>query len=231
MTFRKTASEVITTLTHRALAYRDMPGSVVEPCVRTKHSASLPKVMVLALAIALYACGGASEAPKDGGPPKGTATKLASTNPWGGFKVGSFVKTKTTVSAQMMGRTTDTTTEMKTTLAELTADKAVLDIETTVMGNTTKTRTEVPLTSAVQTGTTAVSQAQNPTTGTDTVVVAGKSLDCKTMEVEIDSGGSKVKTKTWTSDQIPGFLVKSISTSTGAMTSTTTMEAVDFKAN
>jgi hypothetical protein len=77
----------------------------------------------------------------------------------------------------------------------------------------------------------ASAQAQNPTTGTDTVVVAGKSLDCKTMEIETDNAGSKVKTKTWTSDQVPGFLVKRVSTSTGAMSSTTTMEVVDFKAN
>jgi hypothetical protein len=132
----------------------------------------------------------------------------------------------------MMGRTTDTSTETTTTLADLTADKAVLDIETTIMGNTSKTRTEIPLTGAVQTGPGATpSGAPNPATGTDTVVVAGKSLDCKTYEVETETAGNKVKTKTWTSDQIPGFLVKSVSTSTGAMTSTTTMAAVDFKAN
>jgi hypothetical protein len=131
-----------------------------------------------------------------------------------------------------MGRATDTTTETTTTLADLTADKAVLDIQTTVMGNTTKTRTEIPLTGTAQTGPGANSgQTQNLTTGTDNVVVAGKSLDCKTLEVETDSGGNKVKTKTWTSGQIPGFVVKSVSTSTGAMTSTTTVEAVDFKAN
>jgi len=132
----------------------------------------------------------------------------------------------------MMGRSTDTSTETTTTLADLTADKAVLDIETTVMGNTSKTRTEVPLTGAVQTSPgSAPSGAPNAATGTDTVVVAGKSLECKTYEVDTEAGGNKVKTKTWASDQIPGFLVKSVSTSTGAMNSTTTMMAVDFKAN
>jgi hypothetical protein len=212
----------------------DIPGSIPKRSPHKKYFASFINLIVFALAVALYACGGAAEGPKDAGPTKSagsSASKSASANPWGSFKVGSFVKTRTTVAAQMMGRTTDTTTEMKTTLADLTADKAVLDIETTVMGNTTKARTEVPLSGAVQTGATAAGQAQNPATGTDTVVVAGKSLDCKTIEVEMDSGGSKVKTKTWTSDQIPGFVVKSVSTSTGAMTSTTTIEAVDFKAN
>jgi len=208
-------------------------GGIFEHSVQTKTSARYGKLLVLALAATLCACGGASETPKDGPTRSGgsSAPKSASANPWGSFKVGSFVKTKTTVSAQVMGRTTDTSTETKTTLADLTADKAVLDIETTMMGNTPKTRTEVPLTGAVQTGATPAGQAPNPTTGTDSVVVAGKSLDCKTMEVETDNAGSKVKTKTWTSDQVPGFLVKSVSTSTGAMTSTTTMEVVDFKAN
>ena len=234
MTFRNIASQMIAVVTQRG----GKAGSNLEPSVQPKTSSSYNKsfvlVLVLAFGSSLWACGGSEEAPKDSGPVKSsgaTASKSASTNPWGGFKVGSFVKTKTTVSAQMMGRSTDTTTEMKTTLAELTADKAVLDIETTVMGNTTKTRTEIPLTGAVKTGATAGGQTQNPTTGTDNVVVAGKSLACKTIEVETDSAGSKVKTKTWTSDEIPGFMVKSVSTTSGAMNSTTTIEAVDFKAN
>ena len=236
MTLRKTAPEVIAQPTHQAMSCNpDMHGSLVKRSPHKKYSASFSSLIVFALAIALYACGGAPEAPKDAGPTKSagsSASKSASANPWGSFKVGCFVKTRTTVSAQIMGRNTLTSTETKTTLADLTADKAVLDIETTVMGNTTKTRTEIPLTGATQTGLGANSgPAQNPTTGTDNVVVAGKSLDCKTMEVETDSGGNKVKTKTWTSGQIPGFVVKSVSTSTGAMTSTTTMEAVDFKAN
>jgi hypothetical protein len=214
----------------------DLHRSLVKRSPHKKYSASFGSLIVFALAIALYACGGAPEAPKDAGPTKSagsSASKSPSANPWGSFKVGSFVKTKTTVSTQMMGRTTDTSTETRTTLADLTADKAVLDIETTVMGNTTKTRTEIPLTGALQSSPLATSsaQGQNLTTGTDNIVVAGKSLECKTTEFETNSAGSQIKTKTWTSDQIPGFLVKSVSTSTGAMTSTTTVETIDFKAN
>jgi len=154
-------------------------------------------------------------------------------SPWGSFKVGSYVTYKTTVSAQVMGHSTDTSTQVKQTLAELTADKAVLDIETTVMGNTTKTRTEMPLTGSAPAGGAASASVPNASasTGSDTVTVAGKSLDCKTYEAETDVSGSKVKTKSWTSDQVPGFLVKSVATSTGTMNSTTTMEVVDFKAN
>src|SRR5262252_4969814 len=138
MTIRQTASKV-TDVPPR-------PGHIARRSfdlgVLARQSFSHGKFLVLALAAALYACGGAADAPKDGTPPKSggsSASKSASSNPWGGFKVGSFVKTKTTVSAQVMGRSTDTSTETKTTLADLTPDKAVLDIETTMMGNTTKT--------------------------------------------------------------------------------------------
>src|SRR5215469_9776621 len=171
--------------------------------MRFRNTNSFSKFLVITLTATLYACG-ASETPKDDGPVKrasSSSPKSAPSNPWGSFKVGSFVKTKTTVSAQMMGRTTDTSSEIKTTLAELTADKAVLDVETTMMGNTMKTRTEVPLAAGGPAGTAGNGQAQNPTTGTDTIVVAGTSLDCKTMESETESGGSKVKTKTWISEQ------------------------------
>ena len=198
---------------------------------------------VLAIAASLLsACGGsdssktAADAPKTGDaskPSTSAASKPANTSPWGGFKVGSYVTYKTTVSAQVMGHSTDTSTQVKQTLAELTADKAVLDIETTVMGNTTKTRTEMPLTGSAPAGGAASASVPNASasTGSDTVTVAGKSLDCKTYEAETDAAGSKVKTKTWMSDQVPGFLVKSVATSTGTLNSTTTMEVVDFKAN
>src|SRR5215471_18025486 len=186
--------------------------------VRIKTHIPFYILCVLAIAASLLtACGGsvssktAADAPKTGDaskPSTSAATKPANMSPWGSFKVGSYVTYKTTVSAQVMGHSTDTSTQVKQTLAELTADKAVLDIETTVMGNTTKTRTEMPLTGSAPAGGAASASVPNTTasTGSDTVTVAGKSLDCKTYEAETDVSGSKVKTKSWTSDQVPGFL-------------------------
>ena len=228
MTIRNAASNMTAALLQTVSIRR--PSS--QQSVLATHSRSICKLLILALAVSLYGCGRASEASKDTAVSKPAGSSASkSSSPWGGFKVGSFVKTKTTVSTQMMGRTTDTSTETTTTLADLTADKAVLDIEASVMGHTTKTRTEVPLTGGSTTGSGATTGTQNPATGSETIVVAGKSLDCKTYEVDTDAGGNKVKTKTWISDQIPGFVVKSVATTTGAMASTTTMEAVDFKAN
>jgi len=211
--------------------------------VRSKTYAPFYILCVLAIAASLLsACGGGSDtsknadAPKTGDatkPSKSAPSKPANTSAWGSFKVGSYVTYKTTVSAQVMGHSTDTTTQVKQTLADLTADKAVIDIETTAMGTTSKTRTEVPLTGSAPAGGAGSASVPNASasTGSETITVAGKSLDCKTYEAETDTAGTKVKTKTWMSDQVPGFLVKSVATSTGTMSSTTTMEVVDFKGN
>ena len=183
-------------------------------------------LVVLGLSLGSFACGAASEVGKP-------AAKSTASNPWGSFKVGSYVTLKSTVSMQVMGKAMDTTSQTKMTLAELTADKAIIDVEATVMGNTSKSRMEVPLTGTAP----GMPAANNGTptgqvkTGTDTVTVAGKSLDCKTIEFESDAGGNKVNAKTWTSDQVPGGVVKSVSTSTGTANTTTTVEAVEYKAN
>ncbi|HKV42640.1 MAG TPA: hypothetical protein VJX67_25800 [Blastocatellia bacterium] len=204
----------------------------------TVRKAGLAFTIILTISLGLCACGGASDTAKDAGgaqPPAGSESKPSkpsSTSPWGSFAVGSFVKMKTTVSTQVMGKAMDTSTETKMTLAELTADKALVDVEATVMGATNKSRMEVPLTgTATPAGGSQGTPGHEVKTGTETITVAGKSLDCKTTEVEVDTGGNKVNTKTWTSDQVPGFVVKSVSTSSGAAETKTTMEVVEFKAS
>jgi hypothetical protein len=204
--------------------------------------------LILALVLGLIGCSiGCSSAPEATknaeAPSAGDSGKAASSgsgksassspsSPWGAFKVGSYVKTKTTTSMQVMGKAMDTSTESKTTLAELTADKAVLEVETTVAGNTSKTRMDMPLTAGVTpTANPSAGPAPAVKTGTDTVTVGGKTLDCKTMEVETEASGNKVNTKVWTSDQVPGAVVKSVSTTSGATTTKTTTEVTDFKAS
>jgi hypothetical protein len=196
-------------------------------------------MLILALSLGSFACGGATEASKEGGSKeagKDTAktgsssgSKAASANPWGGFKVGSFVKMKNTVSTEVMGKAMDTSSETKMTLAELTSDKAVLDVEVTAMGNTSKSRTEIPLTATAPAGAPPAGAGPDAKTGSETITVAGKSLDCKTLEFETQTGGNKVSTKVWTSDQVPGFMVKSVASTSGAANTKTTTEVVDFK--
>jgi hypothetical protein len=200
--------------------------------------------LILTMSVGLFACGGSTDTPKDSTPTpaskdaggtkaagdSGGKTSSANASPWGGFKAGSFVKLKTTSSVEVMGKPTETSTESKMTLAELTADKAIVDIEMTVMGHTTKTRQEFPLSGSGATPTATPGTSQ-PKMGTDTLSVAGKTINCKTIEVDSEAAGSKINSKTWMSDQVPGGMVKSVSSTTGATTSKTTVEVVDFQAN
>lgn len=146
---------------------------------------------------------------------------------WGNFKPGSWSKVKTTSVTTVAGHATTMTIESKTTLVSKTADKASVEIETTMMGNTTKTKADYPLTSTAK----SAPAQQNPAKmGNETITVAGKTFKCKTVEVQSEANGMKTSSKSWMADEVPGGLVKSESTSTGSMSSKSTMELVDFKA-
>jgi hypothetical protein len=154
------------------------------------------------------------------------ASMAADNTGWNNFKPGAWVKLKSTSDMTVAGHKNTTSTEMKETLVSKTADKAVVETETTMMGNTTKTKAEIPLTSNAK-GTTT----QNPAKmGNETITVAGKTFKCKTFETQSEANGMKTSTKTWMADEVPGGMVKSESTTTGSMTMKSTMEVVDFKA-
>ncbi len=157
----------------------------------------------------------------------GQASKTADKHPWAGFKPGSWVKIKSTTLTDVAGNKMSTITETKMTLLEKTADKVVLENEMTMMGQTTKTKFEMPLTGPKAAATPPAKAGVVPKLGSDTVTVAGKSLACKTVEMEMETGGMKIQSKTWTSEQVPGALVKSVSTHKAGQT---TSEVVDFKA-
>lgn len=145
---------------------------------------------------------------------------------WNNFKPGSWVKLKMVSETTVAGHTTPMTIETKSTLVSKTADKATIETETTMMGNTTKSKADIPLKSDVK----AVA-GQNPAKmGSETITVAGKTFKCKTAEIQSEANGMKTNTKTWIADEVPGGMVKSVSTSTGSMSSKVTMELVDFKA-
>jgi hypothetical protein len=63
-------------------------------------------------------------------------------------------------------------------------------------------------------------------TGSETVTIAGKSVTCDTMDASMNAGGTKILFKNWTSGQVPGSVVKVITSSDG---SNSTTEVVDFK--
>jgi hypothetical protein len=145
-----------------------------------------------------------------------SAAKAPKHHPWASFKPGSWVKIRSTSGAHV--------SETKTTLLEKTADKVVLENELTTNGQVTRTKFDLPLagyTNDVPPGVTVIKR------GSETLTVAGKSLVCEMLETEMDAGGAKIQSKTWSSDQVPGSLVKSVNTSSGRQS---TAEVVDFNA-
>lgn len=200
-------------------------------------------LMILFLAVGLSACGGSEATPtttkNDATPPvkketEKTEKKNEATHPWAKFKVGSFSKTKNTTVATVAGHNSTTTSEVKQTLVDLTADKAVVEIESTVMGHTSKTKTEIPLTgtpTGIPTATAPASggTASAPKEGTEDITVAGKTLHCKWIEYETEQGGNKVSSKTWMSDEVPGLIVKSVTKTTGSVPTEVTSELVAFE--
>jgi len=155
-------------------------------------------------------------------------------HPWSSFKVGSYVKMRMTSVMNVAGRQMNTTSEIKQTLVELTATQAVVDLETTVMGKTTTTRKEYPL-SVTDISTSipnlpSASSVRGKKTGTETLTVGGKSLSCKWTEASVTQGAMNAATKFYWTEQIPGFIAKMITKTTGGANSEITMEAVEFLA-
>jgi hypothetical protein len=65
--------------------------------------------------------------------------------------------------------------------------------------------------------------------GTETLKLAGMELKTKWYKGAAEAGGTKSVTKHWVSDDIPGMMVKNVTTVTGAVNSTITMELIEFK--
>jgi hypothetical protein len=153
---------------------------------------------------------------------------------WAKFKAGAMSKTETNTEA--MGNKTKITSVTK--LVEINAEKALIESTVTmeVAGQKMEQpvmKREVPATMekpAEQTPPTSVAPTVKPNIkeGEETVTVAGKELKCKTTESTSESNGMKVQTKTWTSADVPGQIVKTETKTTGAMESSTTMQLVEF---
>jgi hypothetical protein len=156
---------------------------------------------------------------------------------WASQKPGTSVTMKN--ATEMMGQKTEM--EMVSTLKEVTADKAVVEVKTsmTMMGNKTDMPAQTqdipakapdgqptdPIEAAKKAG------AEVKDLGEETVSIAGGSYKCKVMETKMDQQGMKVASKIWTSTDMPGMLVKLESKTEGQMASTSVMEvtAVDKK--
>ncbi|HYE21160.1 MAG TPA: hypothetical protein VEA69_22120 [Tepidisphaeraceae bacterium] len=151
---------------------------------------------------------------------------------WAKFKVGSWSK----VAGESAAAGTTTKTEMTYKLVELTPDKAVVELVTSMDAGGTKMdlpaqKMEIPAKGPAA-GATGAPDAPKPDMkeSTEEVEVAGKKVKCKVTEVKTDANGMKMTSKSWTSEDVPGGLVKMESNGEGAMKMSSKMTLSGFEA-
>jgi hypothetical protein len=154
---------------------------------------------------------------------------------WAKFKKGTSVTLKST--SELMGMTTEVL--LTTTLVEIGADKLVVETATVAKVNgmefkTPATKRDVMKTFTLPKGVKKEEAAAGkpPGTteeGTETLKVAGVEVKTKWYKYAAEVDKVKSEGKTWMSDDMPGLLVKSEMTITGAFASKTKMEVIEFK--
>src|SRR5262249_31604251 len=154
---------------------------------------------------------------------------------WKKFPKGTTVTLK--ITSKMGEMTSETSLTHK--LIEVGDDKVVLESSAVIksMGRETKAPTrkrEVPRKTELPKGAKKgdCTRGTPPGTteeGTETIKVAGKSLKTKWYKYKIEMGGVKADSKMWSSDEVPGMIVKMDASSSGAVSSTMKVELVEFK--
>jgi hypothetical protein len=152
-------------------------------------------------------------------------------HPWARFKVGTWVKWKTVTVTKTGGTTMVNESEVLQTLVSLDAQKAVLEFVQKSEGREEKTKLELPIKPDAKALALAAEGPKPSKTGTETLTAAGKTFACTWSEVVTgDKGSGRTVMRTWDSDDMPGRLVKSVSTSDIApgLSSVMTTEVVAF---
>ncbi|MBI3271971.1 MAG: hypothetical protein HYZ53_23460 [Planctomycetes bacterium] len=159
-------------------------------------------------------------------------------NTWAAFKPGSWSVVKMKTVSEMQGQKTESSSETKTTLLEITATEVVLEVESettsVVAGQAykspkTKSTMKQPL-KYEGTAQPADPAAPKPETGEEEVSVGGKKVKCKWSKLSFEAAGNKTTSKSTYSDEVPGSMVKMESKTEGTVKSETTMELTAFEA-
>ena len=152
-----------------------------------------------------------------------SAQRTTSIHPWVGFNPGSWVEIKSTSVTKTAGKEKTNIIGTKITLLEKTADKVVLENVMTIDGDTTKTKFDQPLKGYSDDEPEGMKILK---IGRDTITIAGKPVACETMEALMNVGDTKTLFKRWTSGQVPGSLVKMVTSCDGSQS---TAVVVGFK--
>jgi hypothetical protein len=148
---------------------------------------------------------------------------------WAQYKPGTVVVTKTT--SEVGGMKSEVS--MTSTLAEVTADKVVVEVITATKVNGMEfkgpaVKQDIPRQYDAPKGGAADPKGAKPEgkteDGTKKMKVGGTEFDCKWVKYS----GTGADSETTTSDAMPGMMVKSV-TKAGAVTSTTEVVEVTLK--
>ncbi|MBC7783100.1 MAG: hypothetical protein H7144_04605 [Burkholderiales bacterium] len=152
---------------------------------------------------------------------------------WAKFKTGAMSKVEV-VSAAAGNETKQT---IVTKLLEMSPEKAVVEmnISMDMMG----TKMDMPaqkreIKAMIDNTTTPTPKPDAGTklpevkTSQETVKVGDKEIKCTVAEATSEQNGMKTVSKTWTSPEVPGQMVKTEMKSTGTMDSTVNMKLVEF---
>jgi hypothetical protein len=143
---------------------------------------------------------------------------------WAKHKVGTKVTLKSDVSMQGMNMTQEVTQ----TLAEITPDKAVVNVAMTMdMGGMKhQTTQKQEIAAKVEKGSEYLPQGAKGSfkeLDKETIEVAGQKYECRVFEVNGDSAAGKMSGKSWHSEEIPGGLAKTDMKMEGAASGTAKM--------
>jgi len=155
---------------------------------------------------------------------------------WSSFKVGAMVKLQVTTEVVVGTQKMTTNTTMTSTLKELTADKAVVEIVTEM--DMAGTKTAMPATKQEIAAKVAKSGATTQPAGVtvtkkgegdEEVAVGDKKVKAHWVQNEMTSAQMASTSKVWTSAEVPGGMVKMETQATKPMASKTTSVVTEFK--
>jgi hypothetical protein len=181
-----------------------------------------PSALAFALTAALAACDSKepSKSPGGGGSIPMAEPAKPGKHMWSGFPKGSFVKLKTVTETDIAGTRSRTEITRTHTLKELSPDSAVIETVTVMTDVPAPSQSEekIPLKARFD-----VSKGKN---GSEELEIAGARLKCSWTETEADDGGNRAVTRVWQNEEVPGFIVKTV---TKSPTMTSTMEVVEYR--
>jgi hypothetical protein len=149
---------------------------------------------------------------------------------WARVGVGTVVKF--TQSTDAMG--TKASMQISEMLTEITPDavKVEMKMSMVVAGHSTDLPAKtLTITAKTKKADDVGDATTKPAATTEDVVVDGKTYSCKVSTVSMEKSGMTIHAKTWSCPDVPGTMVKSEATTTGAVasTSTTILTGIEVK--